>query len=114
MLKKDGKWSTTGGHPISGETSKQGILTEVREELGLDISKEEIILFKTIKTEDDFVDLYYVKSNINIDNVIMQIEEVSGVKWATIEEIKAIIKEGKFSDSHTEFFEDCLNFINKG
>ena len=57
VLKKDGKWSTTGGHPVSGETSKQGIFTEIKEELGLDLTNEEITLFKTIKTEDDFVDL---------------------------------------------------------
>ena len=71
VLKKDGKWSTTGGHPVSGETSKQGIFTEIKEELGLDLTNKEITLFKTIKTEDDFVDLYYLKANVNINNVVM-------------------------------------------
>ena len=58
---KDGKWATTGGHPVSGETSKQGIITEIKEELGIDADINGIQLFKTIKTEDDFVDLYYLK-----------------------------------------------------
>ena len=113
VLKKDGKWSTTGGHPVSGETSKQGIFTEIREELGLDLSDKEIILFKTIKTEDDFVDLYYLRANVDINNVVMQREEVEDVKWASIEEINKLIEAKKFSDSHAEFFEYCLEFLNK-
>ena len=82
VLKKDGKWSTTGGHPVSGETSKQGIIAEIKEELGLDLTNKEIILFKTLKTEDDFVDLYYLKANIDINDIAMQKEEVEDVRWA--------------------------------
>ena len=51
VIKKDGKWATTGGHPISGESSKQGIITEIKEELGIDVESKKIQLFKTIKTE---------------------------------------------------------------
>ena len=101
VKKKDGKWATTGGHPVSGETSKQGIITEIKEELGVDIVKENIKLFKTIKTEDDFVDIYYLKEDIDIKNV----------KWATIEEINELIKNEAFSESHTEFFELCLDYL---
>ena len=113
VLKKDGKWSTTGGHLVSGETSKQGIFTEIKEELGLDLTDKEIILFKTIKTEDDFVDLYYLKADVDINNVVMQKEEVEDVKWASIEEINKLIETKKFSDSHAKFFEYCLEFLNK-
>ena len=87
VKKKDGKWATTGGHPVSGETSKQGIISEIKEELGVDIVKENIKLFKTIKTEDDFVDIYYLKEDIDIKKIKIQKEEVEDVKWATIEEI---------------------------
>ena len=87
VLKKDGKWSTTGGHPVSGEASKQGIFTEIREELGLDLSDKEIILFKTIKTEEDFVDLYYLRANVDINNVVMQREEVEDVKWDRLKKL---------------------------
>lgn len=90
VKKKDGKWATTGGHPVSGETSKQGIITEIKEELGVDIVKENIKLFKTIKTEDDFVDIYYLKEDIDIKKIKIQKEEVEDVKWATIEEIKEV------------------------
>ena len=110
-IKKDGKWATIGGHPVSGESSKQGIITEIKEEIGIDIQGENIQLFKTIKTEDDFVDLYYLKENIN--NVVLQYEEVEKVKWACIEEIKEMIQNDEFSKSHTDFFMMCLEFLNE-
>ena len=113
VMKKDGKWATTGGHPVSGESSKQGIITEIKEELGIDVESKNIQLFKTIKTEDDFVDLYYLKENVNIKNVIVQQEEVEKVKWASIEEIKDMIQNNEFSESHTEFFMMCLEFLNE-
>lgn len=111
VAKKDGKWATTGGHPVSGKTSKQGIITEIKEELGIKVIENNITLFKTIKTEDDFVDIYYLKENINIDKIKIQKDEVEDVKWASKEEIEKLIENGQFSESHTEFFRDCLKFL---
>lgn len=34
---KNGKYDTTGGHPKSGEDSIQGIISEVKEEIGLEL-----------------------------------------------------------------------------
>lgn len=113
VLEKDGKWATTGGHPVAGESSKQGIMTEIKEELGISVNHENIQLFKTIKTEDDFVDLYYLKEDIDINNIKVQKEEVEKAQWASVDEINRLIKHKEFSESHTEFFEDCLEFLNK-
>lgn len=109
---KDGKWATTGGHPVSGQTSKQGIITEIKEELGIDVKNEDIQLFETIKTEDDFIDLYYLRENINIENIRLQKQEVEMVKWANAKEIEQMIEKEEFSKSHAEFFDLCLRFIN--
>ena len=43
--RKNGKYATTGGHPKSGEDSIQGIITEVKEEIGLDIKPEDLQLY---------------------------------------------------------------------
>lgn len=34
---KNGKYATTGGHPKSGEDSIQGIISEVKEKIGLEL-----------------------------------------------------------------------------
>ena len=112
VKKKDGKWATTGGHPVSGETSKQGIITEIKEELGINVVEENVKLFKTIKTEDDFVDIYYLKEDIDINEIKIQKEEVEDVKWSTIDEIQKMIQQEIFSESHKDFFEDCLKYMN--
>lgn len=112
VKKKDGKWATTGGHPVSGETSKQGIITEIKEELGINVVEKNVELFKTIKTEDDFVDIYYLKEDIDINEIKIQKEEVEDVKWTTIEEIQKMIQQEIFSESHKAFFEDCLKYLN--
>lgn len=105
-------WATTGGHPKSGENSLEGIVTEIKEELGLNVNPDELKLFKTIKTEDDFVDLYYLKHDFNIEEITVQKEEVEDVKWASIEEIESLIKEKLFLPPHIEFYRDCLDYIN--
>ena len=42
---KNGKYATTGGHPKSGENSIQGIISEVKEEIGLDINSKDLKLY---------------------------------------------------------------------
>lgn len=105
-------WATTGGHPKSGESSLEGIVTEIKEELGLTVNSNELKLFKTIKTEDDFVDLYYLKHDFDIEEITVQKEEVEDVKWASIEEIESLINEKLFLPPHIEFYKDCLDYLN--
>lgn len=108
---KKHKWSTTGGHPKMGEDSLQGIVTEIKEELGIDIDTESLTLFKTIKTEDDFVDLYYLKADIGINNITVQEEEVESVNWFAKEEIDKLIEDKKFLPAHEEFYYNCLEYL---
>lgn len=111
--KKDSVWATTGGHPKAGESSSEGIIAEVHEELGLEIKPELPTLFKTIKTEDDFIDLYYLQQDINITDLTLQTEEVESAKWTTREEIERLINCGKFRLSHVEFYKECLLFLKR-
>ena len=102
--KKYNMWSISGGHPKSGETSLVGAQTELKEELNLDVNKNELKLFKTIKTDDDFVDLYYCKKNINLKDIEVQFEEVGDVKWFTRNQINKMIKENKFLPPHIDIY----------
>lgn len=110
-LEKGGQWATTGGHPKAGETSLQGICTEIEEELGIKIPARQLRLFKTIQTEDDFVDLYYVKKDIDIHAVKMQEEEVQNVGWFTLSQIQQLIQQGLFFKAHIGVLNQCIAFI---
>ena len=108
---KDGKWALTGGHPKSGETSLEGIKTEVKEELGIDIDKP--ILFKTVKDDDSYCDLYYLKKDIKLKDLVLQETEVSDAKYASEEEIEDLFNKGIFKKSHYMMFKDCLEYLSK-
>ncbi len=110
---KGGKWATTGGHPKSGENSFQGLLTEVREELGIDLKKENIKLLKTKVGHGAICDLYYVKMNVDIDKINYQKEEVSDVKLATVDEIKEMIENEKFHKGHGKTFLNIIDMLNE-
>ncbi len=107
---KDGKWAFTGGHPKAGENSLTGIITEVKEELGLDI--ENPILFKEMKDSNSFCDLYYLKQDVKLDDVIMQEEEVTAVKYATREEIDEMYEDGIFKKGHYMMFNELLKYLD--
>ena len=72
---------------------------------------KELQLFKTIKTEDDFVDIYYLKIDVGLDEIMIQEEEVEDVKWASIEEINSLIDEGLFLPPHSDFYKFCLEYL---
>ena len=110
-LWKGGHWATTGGHPKSGESSLQGMVTEIREEIGLEVAEEELKLFKTEKTEDDFVDLYYLKKDIDISQLTKQIVEVEEIKWFSKQEIDDMIKNGAFFKYHINEYNEFLKFL---
>ena len=89
-------WATTGGHPKSGESSLEGIVSEIKEELNLDVNPNELKLFKTIKTEDDFVDLYYLKHDFNIEEITPElVRDCLTPIWqkfpATAKKVKTVI-----------------------
>lgn len=110
---KGGAWATTGGHPKSGETSLMGMQSEILEELGIKIAPSKLILFKTIQTEDDFLDLYYLQQDINLNDIKIQEEEVQNVNWFTKSQIESMITSGEFFKWHIEPYREFLKYLNK-
>lgn len=101
---KDGKYGSTGGHPKSGETSEQGILTEIKEELGLDINSEELDLIFAGRSDKEqvFFNVYYIKKDVDIDDLVLQKEEVDFVEWMSLSRMKELINKRLFLENHAE------------
>lgn len=107
---ENNKWAATCGHPKKGQTSIEGIIEEVNEELGIDITGENIKLINSNFDEFVFVDIYYLKKDIDIENIIIQKEELTEVKWATMSEIKDLIKENSFFEKHIDKYQMLLEY----
>lgn len=112
-VQKDGLWGTTGGHPKTGEDSLAGIHTEIEEELGLDINKNELKLVTTMQDNKIICDIYYINKEIDINDIVMQESEVSEVKYLTLDEIEKLYKNGEFKKSHYHMFKHCLENLDK-
>jgi isopentenyldiphosphate isomerase len=105
---KGGMFGTTGGHPVFGQSSVKGIQTEVEEELGLNISCKEFKLLKTVKTIDDFVDVYLLTKDFSTADCILQKEEVSAVKWFSLNGMREIIEKGVFNKEYVSLFPPAI------
>lgn len=107
--RKGGIWSITGGHVKSGQNSLEAIQEEIEEELGLKIDEKEIKLFKTYKYENAFKDVYYVKKDIDISNLKLQLDEVECVEYFSEEEILKFIKNDELRKTNIDAFMDFIN-----
>lgn len=110
------KWGLCAGHVDAYETLEEAALREIKEEVGLDVSIEELIPYGekevTIKDSNSHITyFYYVKCNKKEDEFIIQEEELSKVKWFNIDEIIMMIKEGKtsFKENKIKSFESLRN-----
>ena len=109
---KGGNWGVTGGHPKSGETPIEGIITEVKEELGLDFSKENFIEYDSGCDGKDCYKMYFVTKDININDITIQQEELSEVRWFTMDELKGMVNSGELNEDQIACFNKVCNYLN--
>ena len=110
---KGGDWGVTGGHPKSGETPIEGIITEVKEELGLDISKEEFVEYESGCDGKDCYKMYFVNKDIDLDDITIQKEELSEVRWFSMDELKRMVNTGELNEEQIECFNKVCNYLEK-
>lgn len=109
---KGEKYATTGGHVLSGETPKTAIIRETKEELGLDVSNENIIYIGDLLFGIPFGEIYYLKKDLDIAKLKLQQEEVEQVEYLTKAEILKLIETEKMVKSHGLMFKKMLDKIN--
>lgn len=115
-VRKNGLWATTGGHSKSGEDSIQGILTEVKEEIGIDLDPKKLVKYYGGRSENErvFWDDYYIKMDIDdIEKLKLQKEEVEKVGWFSIDEIKKMNDKGEFFRNHYEEFQVLMDWLKE-
>ena len=96
---------SVGGCVSSGETSLEAIIRESKEEIGLDLSKELYRPIFTFNFNEGFDDIYVLNKDLDISELRLQTDEVVNVKWASIDEIIKMIKNGKFIVYHESFLQ---------
>ena len=86
---------SAGGHVLTKEFGYEAIIREAKEELDIDVKKEELTYVGSFISEDikpniinrHFNEFFIIEKDINLDNITIQEEEVQDVKWFDEDEI---------------------------
>lgn len=101
-------WAMTGGSVVAGENSVDTIVRETKEEIGLDIDASQLKLVTKFRTGTVWIDTYVLRCDYAVANMKFRPEEVADAKWATWEEIDALVKEGQFIQNRWQFVSKFL------
>ena len=109
---------TAGGHVLTGEFGYQTVIRETKEEIGIDIHKNDLEFIGSTISETisgdiinrHFNEYYIVHKDIDIKDIVLQKEEVKDIKWFDKEEL---IK--KISNNYESLTEKvgCWNYLLK-
>lgn len=112
---KNGKFGSTSGHLETGENSISGMVREIKEELNLDVQPYELELLFSGRNDkkQNFFDIYYLRKDCNINDLILQEDEVDFINWYSMGEIINFIKKGLFTTSHSEVFLELKNMLKR-
>jgi 8-oxo-dGTP pyrophosphatase MutT (NUDIX family) len=107
---KGGQYSSTGGHIDHGEDAYTTIIREVKEELGIDISKDDVIDLGFIV--DGFIlrFTFYLRKNVNLNDVVLQSEEVESVSYKSADEIRELLDNGLMHEGHYKVLRRVLDY----
>lgn len=96
------KWAICAGHIEAGESIEDSIIREMEEELGIKVNINQLEFLKIYKKQNDipnnniknynFQYMYFLKTNWNIEDYKIQLEELSKIKYVPFTEFEDIVK----------------------
>lgn len=125
-----GLWDIScAGHVESGDTSEATVIKEAKEELGLEISIDDIKFCRTILTkniydsgryiDNEYIDIFLMIKNISISDICFDQDEVSDVRSIHLKDFMKLVllKDPRVSPHYDEYsymfdFTDLKYFLN--
>jgi len=104
-----GKWECTAGSVVAGETSRNAMIREIKEEIGIDVSIPAGAPMGTFLEEDAIFDIWEVPVTNNLQDLLLQTDEVAEARYMTVEEIEWIIE----SDQATRSLREILTILKR-
>ena len=89
----------TGGSVKAGESSKDAIIREIEEEIGIELKKEEGQFLGTIQKENYFRDVWKFKRDISSKDIFYNDGEVIDSKWVLLDEYVDLYNNGEIAPS---------------
>lgn len=113
------KWGLCSGHIDPNETELQTAVREVFEETRIKLEEKDLEFIDIYVNNDEgnkhFKYIYFARTNMKIEDMIMQEEEVSELKYITIPELKKIVteKNPNYTFSNKSYMEKILKLLEE-
>ncbi len=107
-----GEWAATGGAAISGEDSYTAASRELYEELGITSDEQTLKKLTRIKRRNSLLDIWFLKTDKELNDLVLQQDEVAEVRWISLDDFKEMIKKGEFHNYGKEYFEIVFKEID--
>ena len=102
-----GIWAATGGSAILGESSLDAVIRETREELGINLTPNNLKLITRFRRTTHFLDLWHTSISADLQQFFKATSEVDAIDFKYPEEISEMI----FNGSFYSYSPDYLNAI---
>jgi len=118
---KPNMWSVCAGHVVSGESTENTAIRELEEELSFKttvdnlelmwIEKRAEILPKEVNRFFQYI--YFVKTNLKIEDYKIQLEELSDLKYVTFENFEKLTEDPEVSFAKQKYFPRLLEELKE-
>ncbi len=95
-------WECNVGSILAGETSSQGVIREVKEEVGVEFKEEDAVFLKTLErfcVPADFKDVWIFRKDIKDEEITLPDGEAVAFKWVSIDEFEEMFETGQIVPS---------------
>ena len=108
-------YSATAGHVLHNEKPIEAIIREVKEELGIDISNEDIVDLGCLVVDFPVRFMFYLKKNIDLNELVLQKDEVQEVMYMSEKDIRTEIEKGTMNKDYVQsiMLDLVLDYSNK-
>ena len=86
-------WALTGGAVLAGENSLAAVQRELFEETGIQADLKEFRLVDTCVRRDCFCDIYFLRKDVPLSDMVMQPGETCDCKWASRSEFELMCRQ---------------------
>ena len=104
------------GHVDAGESPMDGAIREAKEEIGLDVSKNDIKFMGELIQDEDYWEIgqiFFIKTDKEINEFVLQKDEVEEVKWLKYDAFKKLFYSDIWAPCSDEYKTLIISMFDK-